>query len=239
MIRNAYDDEQRARTYASLELDGTYSIAYRDLPAILHHHVAGRRALDFGCGTGRSTRLLQSLGYETLGVDVAADMIRAAQELDPEGQYLLIKDGDLGHLPENHFDLVLAAYPFDNISGEDHRVRLMTAIRRRLRPDGRFILLASSPEIYTHEWVTFTTAAFPENASARSGEVVRIVIKNGGDDRPIEDILWLDEDYRRQFHAAGLQVLQTHWPLGHGDEPFDWINETRISPWVIYVTAVR
>jgi SAM-dependent methyltransferase len=239
MVRNAYDDADRARAYASLGLTGTYYIAYRDLPEIFDRHVSGRRALDFGCGAGRSTRLLSELGFDVVGVDVAPDMIRAARERDPDGDYRVIADGDLGRLPARAFDLVLAAFPFDNIPGPDHRAGLVTAIGERLRPDGRFVLLASAPEIYTHEWVTFTTAAFKGNRAAGSGDVVRIVIKEGGDDRPIEDLLWLDDDYRELFRRAELQVLETHRPLGRDDEPFDWVNETRVSPWVIYVTGTR
>jgi SAM-dependent methyltransferase len=237
VIRNAYQDAARAEAYARLEVGGTYFIAFRDLPDLFDRHVTGRRALDFGCGAGRSTRFLRSLGFHAVGVDVSADMVRQARAQDPGGGYRVIGDGELDDLPAHSFDLVLAAYPFDNIPGEDHRVRIMAGLRDRLRPEGRFVLLASAPEIYTHEWLTFTTAAFPENADARSGDVVRIVIKEGGDDRPIEDVLFLDDDYRRGFRSAGLRLLETHRPLGHHDEPFAWVNETSVSPWVIYVTA--
>ena len=34
---------------------------------------------------------------------------------------------------------------------------------------------------------------------------------------------------------AGLKTVEIHRPLAEGNEPFDWINETRISPWRIYV----
>lgn len=237
MIRNAYDDIDRAEAYARLGFEGTYYIAFRDLPALFARHVTGRRALDFGCGAGRSTRFLRGLAFDVIGVDVSADMVRQARAADPGGEYHVIRDGELDDLPSQSFDLVLAAYPFDNIPGDMHRVRLLVTLRDRLRPDGRFVLLASAPEIYTHEWATFTTVVFPENASARSGDVVRIVIKEGGDDRPIEDLLTLDEDYRDSFRRAGLRLLETHRPLGHEDEPFEWINETRVSPWVIYVLA--
>ena len=33
---------------------------------------------------------------------------------------------------------------------------------------------------------------------------------------------------------AGLEVIQTHRPLGREDDPFDWVNEGTVSPWTIY-----
>ncbi len=117
------------------------------------------------------------------------------------------------------------------------RVRLLRSLRTLLDRSGRLVLLASAPEIYTHEWVTFTTVAFPENARAASGERVRIVIREGGDDRPIDDLIWFDDDYRSSLRGAGLELLATHRPLAREDEPWEWISETRVSPWVVYVTG--
>lgn len=59
---NVYDDTARARACAELEFPGTYYLAFRDIPALIARHVTGHRALDFGCGAGRSTRLLGDLG---------------------------------------------------------------------------------------------------------------------------------------------------------------------------------
>ena len=36
--------------------------AFRDLPRLFREHVSGQRAVDFGCGTGRSTRFLRGSG---------------------------------------------------------------------------------------------------------------------------------------------------------------------------------
>jgi SAM-dependent methyltransferase len=236
-VTNAYEDEARAEAYANLAFQATYHLAYRDLPRILSEHVAGRRALDFGCGAGRSTRFLRALDFEVVGVDVSSEMLGKARALDPGGRYERIGDGDLAGHPTAGYDLVLAAYPFDNIAGPERRVRLMEELRRIMMPTGRLVLVASTPELYVNEWATFTTAAFPENAGARSGERVRIVIKEGGDTRPIDDLIWFDADYRDTFRRAGFELLATHRPLALGDEPFDWVNETRIPPWVLYVAG--
>ena len=83
---NCYADATRAQAYATLEFKNTYHLAYRDIPAILGEHVRGRKSLDFGCGTGRSTRFLRQHGFEVTGVDIAEDMIRKARELDPSGR---------------------------------------------------------------------------------------------------------------------------------------------------------
>ena len=55
-FHNVYQDKARADAYAALEFPGTYYLAYPGLPAIIGEHVHGRKAIDFGCGTGRSTR---------------------------------------------------------------------------------------------------------------------------------------------------------------------------------------
>jgi SAM-dependent methyltransferase len=236
MVRNAYEDAARAEAYARLGFPGTYYLAFRDLPTILAEHVAGRRALDFGCGAGRSTRFLRGLGFDVAGVDVSAAMLEQARRLDPDGSYIHVADGDVGSSVDGPFDLVLAAYPFDNIAGEEHRVSLMRQLQEMLARRGRFVLLASAPELYVHEWLTFTTAAFPENRTAGNGDPVRIVIKEGDDARPIDDLLWTDAGYRETFTRSGLELLATYRPVGRTDEPYDWVNETSIAPWVIYVT---
>jgi len=76
---NVYEDEERARAYATLEFPGTYYLAFRDLPALIQRHNHGSRALDFGCGTGRSTRFLRDLGLNVTGADISQAMLDQAR----------------------------------------------------------------------------------------------------------------------------------------------------------------
>ena len=231
---NCYEDANRASAYATLEFANTYYFAFRDLPEILSAHVTGSRALDFGCGTGRSTRVLRKLGFDVTGVDISEDMLRVARTTDPSGDYRLVLGDDLNQFAASSFDLVLCAFPFDNVRGE-MKARIFRDLAKLLAPSGIIINLVSSPEIYTHEWASFTTKDFPENAVARSGDIVRIVVTDHQDRRPVEDILWTDESYRAVYREARLEVLQVFEPLAKGDEPYSWVSETKIAPWVIYV----
>lgn len=200
---NVYDDSERARAYATLEFPGTYYLAYRDLPAIVAQYVTGLRALDFGCGAGRSTRFLKRLGFNTIGIDISGSMIALASEADPNGKYQLIQDGDFSALELSRFNLILSAFAFRQYSrcGQE------------------------SPDFLA------------VNSNARSGDAVGIVMKDVADARPVVDFVWSDDDYARLFAASGLDVIARYKPLGCADEHHQWLTETSIAPWVIYVLA--
>ncbi len=234
---NTYRDPAYADAYAKLEFAGTYHLAYRDLPDVFRQHAVGRRALDFGCGTGRSTRFLTALGFDTTGVDIAAGMLERARAADPGGRYLLVPDGDLSPLAAASFDAALAAFTFDNIPTRERKVALLRELRRVLAPHGVLAIVVSTPDIYTHEWVSFTTRDFPGNRVARAGDVVRTRIRGIGDERPVDDVLWPDANYRETFAAAGLSVVEMLKPVATGSEGEAWISETRVAPWAVYVLA--
>lgn len=231
---NSYADARRAAAYAALEFPGTYYLAFRDLPALIGPVAAGDTALDFGCGTGRSSRFLRDLGLRVTGVDISEEMLAFARTADAGGDYRLVPDGDLSALAGGGFAVALSTFTFDNVPGEARKVALFAGLRAALRPGGRVINLVSSSELYRLEWASFSTRAFPENREARAGDIVRTEMLDVPDRRPVEDVLWPEVDYRRVYAAAGLRVLRVHRPLGRADEPIAWVSELHVPPWTIY-----
>src|SRR5579859_1087052 len=236
---NVYADADRARAYADLEFPATYYLAFRDLPALLRKHARGRRALDFGCGAGRSTRFLKNLAFAVVGVDISQVMLQQARARDPRGDYRLVAEGPLAAFGAATLDLILAAFTFDNIPTDTHKVSALRELQRLLAPGGRLVIVVSATAIYLHEWASFSTRDFPANRTARDGEQVRIVMLDVPDRRPVIDVLCSDAHYRELFETAGLRVLETLHPLATGSEPVQWVSETTIAPWTIYVLASR
>lgn len=231
---NSYEDLKRAEAYSSLAFARTYHLAYRDLPGIIRNHVTGNAALDFGCGTGRSTRFLRELGFDVTGIDISEQMVAKARQVDPQGLYRVIKNGDFSQLTPGSYDLVQSVFTFDNIPAKQ-KLPLFVGLQALLKRTGYFVSVVSSPEIYLHEWASFSTKEFPENHGANSGDIVRIITTDFADSRPTEDILCTHECYLEIYAQAGLRVAEVHRPLARVDEPYEWVNETKIAPWVIYV----
>jgi SAM-dependent methyltransferase len=234
---NVYADDRRADAYARLEFPGTYYLAFRDLPKIIGAAPRGGQALDFGCGAGRSTRFLRRLGFAVVGIDISEQMVARARAADSVGDYRTLPDGDLSGLPDEAYDVVLSAFTFDNIPTWERKEALFASLGRTLRPGGRIVNLVSSPLLYVHEWASFSTQQFTENTVAKTGDVVRTIILDVDDLRPVDDIFWTDDDYREVYRRAGLRVLDVHRPLGTPSDPCAWVTEHRIPPWVIWELA--
>ena len=230
---------RRARTeaYAKLGIENTYYLAYRDLPEIFANYRLSGSALDYGCGTGRSTRFLRDNGYSVVGVDIAEAMIAKAREQDPHGEYRLINPGDLRSFPDATFDLVLSEMPFDGIPTMEEKLYTLLEISRVLKPGGVKILVAASHEVYLREWVSLSSIDFPENALARSGDRVRVVIKDLGDRRVVEDTLWTEHAYHETFQKTPLRLQETRKPIVRPNDQYqcEWLSERTHAPFIMLV----
>lgn len=210
---------------------GTDAIAFRALEARLRALGATGRALDIGCGAGRSTRFLKALGLEAVGLDVSAAMLAEARRQDPDGAYV---EGDAAkNLPfeDGAYDFVLSTWAILELGSPTALARFAGEAGRVLRDDGRLFVVTNTPDFYAHRWVS-CDVDFPENRPPLvPGR--RVTARLMPEGVQVHDYFWRDQDYRRAFAAAGLVV---HYALHPTAPPGDagWLDETRVAPYVIY-----
>ena len=40
---------------------------------------------------------------------------------------------------------------------------------------------------------------------------------------------------KKLFTLSGLEIEATYKPLGYDNEPYEWLSEKKIAPWMIFV----
>jgi 2-polyprenyl-6-hydroxyphenyl methylase/3-demethylubiquinone-9 3-methyltransferase len=100
--------------------------------------LAGRRALDVGCGAGLLTEPLARLGAEVTGVDAAEDNVRvAAAHAMAGGLAITYHCGDVAQLGLAGFDLVTSMEVVEHVADKP---AFVAALAAALAPDGLMVL---------------------------------------------------------------------------------------------------
>jgi len=98
------------------------------------HLMPGDRVLDVACGTGDLCRDLGAAGYEAMGIDLSAGMLRHARTAAP------LVQGDALRLPfaERALDGAVSGFALRNVADLP---ALFAELARTVRPGGRISLL--------------------------------------------------------------------------------------------------
>ncbi len=108
----------------------------------------GQRALDVGCGTGKSTQPLLELGYSVTGCDPSPDMLDQARgRLGDDVELVRAKLPDLPRL--GTFDYISCVNDVVNyLLGYEQLVAGFRALRLNLAPAGVLVFDASTQALY-------------------------------------------------------------------------------------------
>ena len=141
--------------------------------------------LEIGCGTGRVAGPLASLGYDVVGLDISADVLRLAQTLAPGPKYVAMDQRDVGLMPWI-FDGVLVLWNSFGFGTRANDEETLRGVARVLRPGGKLLI-----DLYHPEWL----ADQPDIEVRSNGATVRRWIEGGRcfhvityDDGTVDDI---------------------------------------------------
>lgn len=104
------------------------------------------RILDIGCGGGRTSFYLASIGNKVTAIDLSPQLIEAAQEKlakNPADIEFMVKDAQHLDYPDNHFDG--AVFSFNGIGfipRKENKLKLLKEIERILKPQKHFFFTA-------------------------------------------------------------------------------------------------
>jgi ubiquinone/menaquinone biosynthesis C-methylase UbiE len=227
MTTNDYTN--KAKFYAAENITGTGYLAYRDIIKFIPSKAKQHKTLDFGCGTGRSTRLLKNYGLNVTGVDISDAMLSQARKLDTDSVYRLIDANRMLPFKTNEFYLVVSTLVLFELESLERMEKALFEINRIMHHDGKTIFVTGSEYMYSHKWLSI----FPitEKKSFSSGELVKIKLK---ENLILSDYFWTNHDYQHVFQKAGFVCETIHYPTGLKDE-YEWVSEQNYSPYVLYV----
>jgi len=125
--------------------------------------LAGKRAIDVGCGAGLVAEPLARLGAQVTGVDAAAENIAVAREhAAGAGLSIDYRQGELSALGLGQFDLVTCFEVIEHVADKPAFIAQLAA---HLKPDGLMVL--STPNR------TLASRALVVEAAERLGKVPR------------------------------------------------------------------
>jgi SAM-dependent methyltransferase len=114
---------------------------------VAEHGVAGGRALDVGCGTGRSLCALVTAGFTAEGCDPSGAMLREARAV--LGPDVPLEVAGLPHLPDRAaVDLVTAMNDVVNYVAPDDLDAAIAALATRVRRGGLVLFDANTRRTY-------------------------------------------------------------------------------------------
>jgi ubiquinone/menaquinone biosynthesis C-methylase UbiE len=192
--------------------------------------IAGKKILDYGCGTGNFSRLLHQMGAQVTGVDISEGMIDVAKKTSSPGiSYNTICSGDLSLFGGQSFDHVVSNFVLCAIPSRQMILKIFSEIYRVLRDDGTFILVNSNwEESNGREFISFRLEHCEHLVSGCS---IRAVTKS---DPPIifEDFFRSKAEYMEMAGAAGFTTDALEEPLAT-DDGTQWLDERTCPPFFI------
>ncbi len=201
-------NQHSAQAYQDTTTENTYEseMAFQTAREMLGN-IKSQTVLDFGCGTGRSSRLLHDwAAQQVIGLDPNPNMIAVAQTLPHEGiEYRLLETGNLPRV-----DKAFSAFVLMEVESKEKLQQIHRAIAQTLPAGGEYIAITNNALAvpYDSEQISIRQSL---DFEYHSGDIILATIKG---EKPFEfrDHYWTLEDYTEILNATGFQLREARTP---------------------------
>ncbi len=214
-------------------------------------HLAGKRVLDIGCGTGRTTGFLREQTERYRGIDYSADMVSCCRRRFPQAKIQECDMRDMSIFSDGSFDFMLCSFNSIDYISHDDRILALKEMRRVLVESGLLVFsthnrncrgIRPAPS-FCWSWhpLRFAANAFAfleerRNYKANEGRQV-----DEADYAIINDsahcysllTYYIDRDKQnQQLETAGFEILDIYDKFGArvGED-----DNAEKAPWLYYV----
>ncbi|MBI1818098.1 MAG: class I SAM-dependent methyltransferase [Deltaproteobacteria bacterium] len=188
------------------------------------------RILDIGCGIGRITGPLSSLGYTVTGLDISVEALLSAKSRAPGPRYVALDQQHIGRM-RWEFDAALFMWNSLGFVGRGADLETLTGVAKVLRPGGKVVF-----DLYHPDWLRQNERAGEADRGAvsvrrwmrgsrclheiryDSGRVddiqfdvyqpdeIRDLSRRAGLE-PVTDMVWWDSDSRPSANSPRYQLI--------------------------------
>jgi SAM-dependent methyltransferase len=158
------------------------------------------KVLDLACGKGRHAVFVNSLGYDTTGVDLSENSIAQAKQFENDNLRFFTHDMR-DELPAANYDVVLNLFTsFGYFERKSENLSVMRSIEKTLKPDGFLII----DFLNAHH----VASNLVKEATIKRGELTFKISKEIKDEKVIKQIRFQDQGkahhYKEQVQLLNL-----------------------------------
>jgi len=218
-----------AEIYNALGITGTSVQATFEHIAKTCGDLRGLKVMDFGCGPGRSTRFLRSLGANNLiGVDRSWDMLEMAKRNDPSHKesYIwgdAVRGMNSWKFESEGFDVIVSTFTFIEMPSIESLYSAFTQLSTVLKNGGRLIFAVTNPDAYDHDYVTYGFEPLINRRPLRNGDPIRTIVKPNPE-LMIQDYYWDETIFHKILEFEEYKDWSITYPTP-GEGPIDWLDE--------------
>ncbi len=214
MTKKIYDKIANSYLRTDLSLTKKYVAAPTFIKLV--GRTKNKRVIDFGCGSGYSTRLMTGASL-LVGVDSSLKQINLARKIEKiEKRGIIYSQADINKstfLKFKEFDKVTAMYLLHYASTKEELYIICKNIARSLKSGGKFIAINSNPDFPEQTNRKYgITATFEGNLVEGARRKVVYLLFNE-EICSFNTYFWKKETYEGALQKAGFRNIKWYLPI--------------------------